>query len=255
MPTRKKDKIVTVCLANRARSPTAEWLLHRNYKVKSCGTAEFDATKPCDKWEMKWATKVLVMEPYQKANLEARFPEARGKVEVLDVPEVGKYSCQPSLLTEIAQRLEEHHLKVRNIKDTTRASYDCAEWTSRNAERKMRSAQTQSYALTDYWTPEQALDVWEEGVVTRPTGALEPWQIEERRAFERAASASTRGQGGITRVSEDEGGMRVWLGDKELNEDEVAALFTGTKAKRAASEKVADALKKYTEDIKKFFKS
>lgn len=217
--TGKREKIVTVCLANRARSPTAEWLLHRDYKVKSCGTAEFDATKPCDKWDMRWATKVLVMEPYQKTNLDTRFPnETRGgKVQVLDVPEVGKYSCQPSLLTEIADRLKERGLRVRNIKDLNRASNACAEWTWRMAERKLRAKEfgAKSYQLEDFWTPhgegeDEALGV-EFGVIPK-VRALEPWQIEEQQAFFRASQAHG-GQGGITRPT------------GELSDAEIEALF------------------------------
>lgn len=287
----KRAKIVTVCLANRARSPTAEWLLHRNYKVKSCGTAQFDATKPCDQWLMKWADKVLVMEPYQKDNLEQRFPDAHGKVEVLDVPEVGKFSCQPSLIREIADRLLEHGFRVRNIKDIANASNECMYWTSEMAGRKMKSKQARSYALTDYWTPFGENDV-EVGAPER-SKPLAPWQIEERLAFMRA-SALPHGQGGISwaeedlggelplkpedfepenenapRVTEDTGGMRVWVGDKELNDEEIDALTSnaaleGDTAPYDVAEipegfvltpKGKKELKEYAKSVKKFFQT
>lgn len=291
--TRKQTRVMTVCLANRARSPTAEWLLHRNYKVKSCGTAEFDATKPCDQYDMRWANKILVMEPYQKANLEARFPkETAGKVEVLDVPEVGKYGCQPSLLTEIQQRLEEHHLKTRDIRDTTRASNECNEWIWRSAERKMRGQKSLSYQIIDYWTPSQARDAWE-GVdmFASPTTTEAPgqeWRAEEARAFARAADASRRRGGAIVPAQsemEDTGGLRVWFGDRELTDAEIEKQFDAI-AKQAREEeareeqmskkeatergllaglqepkrrtkqaKLMDELKKYAEDVKKFFES
>lgn len=251
---------MTVCLANRARSPTAEWLLHRNYKVKSCGTAEFDATKPCDKYDMKWANRVLVMEPYQKENLEMRFPnETRGgKVELLDVPEVGKYSCQPSLLIEIADRLREHNLKVRNIKDVGRASNECMVWTSQMADRKMRAKQQRSYALTDFWDTGKV----ETDEMPLRERKLEPWQIEEEKAFMRASQAGRHGQGGIARVVEDDAGMKVFFGGKELTPEEVNEMFVDvgdeavipiTRPKK--TEKLVGELKKYADEVKKFFQS
>lgn len=255
--TRKKEKIVTVCLANRARSPTAEWLLHRHYRVKSCGTAQFDATKPCDKWDMKWATKVLVMEPYQKDNLESRFPkEAAGKVEVLDVPEVGKYSCQPSLLEEIAQRLEERHFKVRNIKDLTRASGECMDWTSSLAERKIKGKRAQSYVMTDYWTPSQARDTWAE---TDEFGRkpLEPWQIEEEKAFQRASRASRK-----TTATRAETPVETWYGEDipqdilvELREQYEKEKPVPVDYEEPKSRKVRNKLKEYAESVKEFFQS
>lgn len=284
---RSKEKIVTVCLANRARSPTAEWLLHRDYKVKSCGTAEFDATKPCDQYDMKWANRVLVMEPYQKANLEQRFPAetAGGKVEVLDVPEVGKYSCQPSLIDEIAQRLREHHLRVRDIRNLSQASSECIQWTSNMADRKMRGRAMKSRQIMDYIQRygEFPPDVGDFLVPVPRSGAKEPWQIEEERAFARA-SAQAGGQGGITRmiggepvhqpeeawaslenlgderarqprVTEDERGMQVWMDDKELTDEAIDRMIMGEQApKEKKQKKLTDALKEYAESVKEFFK-
>lgn len=285
--TKRKDRIVTVCLANRARSPTAEWLLHRDYKVKSCGTAEFDATKPCDKYDMKWATRVLVMEPYQKINLDTRFPRetAGDKVEVLDVPEVGKYSCQPSLLVEIADRLKERGLRVRNIKDLNRASNACTEWTWRMAERKLRAKEfgKKSYQLEDFWTPRteseaEAIGV-EFGVIPK-VRALEPWQIEEQRAFFRASQAHG-GQGGITaptrklsdkeieaifkQIAEENGEpepvvtpedieeVRGTLDEGDLTADDFQIIHEVEEPKKKKS--LMNTLEEYTDYVKEFFKS
>lgn len=264
---RSKERIVTVCLANRARSPTTEWLLHRDYRVKSCGTAEFDATKPCDQYDMKWATRVLVMEAYQKRNLEQRFPEeTAGKVENLDVPEVGKYSCQPSLLEEIAKRLEEHGYRHRNIRNLGEASNNCIQWTSNMADRKLRAQiASDKVRILDLFGERIPVPVRETTAITEAR-ALEPWQIEEQEAFERARRVPS-GQGGITwfttekekpetlSTTEDKEGMRVWLGDQELTDAEIDSLVMGQQApKKKGQTKLMEELKKYADSVKEFFK-
>lgn len=152
----RREKVVTVCLANAARSPTAEWLLLNTYRVKSCGTS-LGAHKPCDKIDMAWADYVLVMEDYQKKSLEERFPhETAGKITVLQVPEIGKYACQDSLIWEIRDRLKENGFKPREIKNIEKDSEKCMDYIIPMAERKDRARVAKTYALTDYWSPYQA---------------------------------------------------------------------------------------------------
>lgn len=149
---KKKTRVLTVCLANAARSPTAEWLLVRNYNVKSCGVSKV-ACKPCEKADIKWADKIVVMEPYQEDNLRRRFPkETRNKIVMLDVPEIGKYRCMPSLITEIQDTLKFNGFKPRKTPNLAQAQEECAHWTWRRQEEKEKSKSC--WFLGDFKEPE-----------------------------------------------------------------------------------------------------
>lgn len=143
----KRQKVLTVCLANASRSPTAEWLLSSNYKVKSCGVAE-TANKYCVRKDIDWADKIVVMEPYQKKALAKRFPRAEHKIVMIDVPEVGKYCCEPSLIKEIRGRLVEHGFRPRAIVNMDKDRMQCHRFTENIWKRKVQGQV--NYPLVDY---------------------------------------------------------------------------------------------------------
>lgn len=219
-----KKKVLTVCLANAARSPTAEWLLQgQGYKVKSCGVAEV-ATKPCDTQDLKWADRVVVMETYMKENLEKRFPEAKGKITVLEVPEVGKWACSPSLIDEISEALKQNRFRVRKTKEMTKASQDCQNFAWNMSIRKQRASR--DYKLIDYWdvTPEFTEE-----------------EIAEARAYHPEAFSTPR-KGGET-VGRDETGDYLYQ-------------WSPPSAERASKKHRTDtiqALEEYTDKVKEFF--
>lgn len=239
---KKKLKIMTVCLANCARSPTAEWLLLPNYKVKSCGTAA-RATKPCDKWDMKWANKVVVMEPYQKQTLESRYPtDTRGKVINLNVPEIGEFGCEASLMSKIEFALIANGFKTRTIKNIRRAEDECTQWVFNMATRKAKGKRARSYVLPEYFPPEK--HELEEAMMFPPMsmeeeefrGYIPMWHIQE--AEKMAAIERAERHREMMEREFDEKAERRRMDEK----------FSGETA-------LVDELAKYADKVKAFFES
>ena len=99
-------RILFVCAGNVDRSKTAEEMFKniKDVEAKSAGTS-IVATTPLSKELIDWADKIFVMEDeHQKAVLKLN-PEARKKVECLDIPDRYCHG-QPELKRLLMEKLQ-----------------------------------------------------------------------------------------------------------------------------------------------------
>lgn len=98
-------RVLFVCSANFDRSPTAEALCKgvAGLEAKSAGASSWART-PVSREMIQWADMVFVMEQKHEAWLLALAPEAKGKIVVLDVPDVYRFN-QPELRQLLREKL------------------------------------------------------------------------------------------------------------------------------------------------------
>ena len=81
----KKDKLVFVCTYNICRSRLAQaYFAELGYETKSSGVLSNFIT--ADK--IQWADRIVVMETFHKQAILNRFPHAKEKITVLNIPDI-----------------------------------------------------------------------------------------------------------------------------------------------------------------------
>jgi predicted protein tyrosine phosphatase len=88
-------RILFVCTANVARSPTAEDVFRElianrdvGHEARSAGVAADPAGRQLTAVDIAWADLICVMEPAHRAWIAERWSEALPKVRVLGIPDV-----------------------------------------------------------------------------------------------------------------------------------------------------------------------
>jgi protein-tyrosine-phosphatase len=122
----RKRRILTVCYGNFHRSRTAEWLLHKNYNVESCGVWS-GAVKPIDRRLVEFADQIVVMEDYMADEIAYRYPKAKNKITVLGVADTGICS---ELVLELSDKLQAEGFRTLGITDVDQAVQECREWVN-----------------------------------------------------------------------------------------------------------------------------
>jgi len=99
----KYKRVLFVCSGGMQRSATAaHWsACVKRWNTRSCGTRE-DALPPVHRNLIEWADKIYCMEKEHLKVLWSRFPWARKKLHVLDIPDEFDYREEAliDLLTE-----------------------------------------------------------------------------------------------------------------------------------------------------------
>jgi len=108
----RPKRVLFVCTANIDRSPTAEELLKRvrGFEVKSAGVW-FNARRRLTTDLIDWADIIFAMEGHHKEAILILKPEAKGKVIVLNIPDIYPKN-DPELIEILKVKLSEH-LKIR----------------------------------------------------------------------------------------------------------------------------------------------
>ncbi len=106
------QKILFVCTANLDRSKTAEDLVkdRPGFQVRSGGTWEW-ARRRVSAEDIEWADRIFVMEDEHKEAVLRISPEARGKIAVLDIPDVYKRG-EPELVALLKKRLADQGIAI-----------------------------------------------------------------------------------------------------------------------------------------------
>ena len=97
-------KLLFICNQNQYRSPTAREIFKNEFETKSAGL--FSET-PVTKEELEWADLVIVMEDFQRKELEQRFPEEFMKKRVLTLNVRDEYQyMQPELVSLLKEKMQ-----------------------------------------------------------------------------------------------------------------------------------------------------
>lgn len=85
-------RVLFVCSGGMQRSATAaHWAVCvKHWNTRSCGTRD-DALPPVHRNLIEWADKIYCMQREHLNQLWRRFPWARSKMEVLDIPDEFNY--------------------------------------------------------------------------------------------------------------------------------------------------------------------
>lgn len=105
-------RVLFVCSGGMLRSATsAHWAASiLDWNTRSAGTMDA-ALPPIHKNLAEWAEVIYCMEPEHAAYVKKKFPWAKDKVEVLDIPDCFYYR-HPKLVELLEQRFAEELKKV-----------------------------------------------------------------------------------------------------------------------------------------------
>lgn len=97
-------KVLFICNQNRHRSVTAEEIFADRYETKSAGL--FNDT-PVTAEQLEWADLVIVMEDFQRGELNTRFPKQYMKKRILclDIPDIYLY-MSPELVELLKSKMK-----------------------------------------------------------------------------------------------------------------------------------------------------
>lgn len=106
----KYRRVLCVCSAGVLRSPTTAWVLSNppfSFNTRAAGIEDDYALIPVDEVLVNWADEIVVMEPWHKAALDAKFPNHGKVVHVLGVPDTYEYRNK-----KLAQMIKDRYIKV-----------------------------------------------------------------------------------------------------------------------------------------------
>lgn len=145
---KNKQKILTVCYGNLHRSRTAEWLLHKNYIVDSCGVWEYAFTEISQN-KVDTSDTIVVMEQYMADYIAKKYPEVKNKLMVLEVEDT--IIC-PELILELNSKLKARDLKTLKFENPIQATKDCTLWVNHKKKSIMRNQPQADYQAPSFFS-------------------------------------------------------------------------------------------------------
>ncbi len=136
-------RILTVCFGNLHRSRAAEWLLHCNYAVESCGIWD-RAVRPIRKRLVENKDKILVMNQYMANEIAYRYPKAKGKILVLDVEDPMCITAE--LILELQTKLKAAGFRTRSVKNADDAVVECRRWIEEKINAELNAPHFSRYS-------------------------------------------------------------------------------------------------------------